>query len=271
MGRSPPIWPPLLEELQSWQPPRWTGAQVNFCKVLPGEVFVHGGGPVFSVSPVLEPAVFALSPAVLPVQATPVLEQVQLRGRPAESGTLASPSSAPALSCKSVCRKVHGGNVKQVERTLAAQEREKWAKDAAVWCPESSKVKQLGATSPHLRMAFRGRFGTLRRHWSGWNRVKAYCTSCHVDLSALQTEVALADFAAIFTTSEEECTDEMLAVRGSGPSSLRCCLASLRFLANRVGLPLLQAALCSSTIKGYEDEGVMAPLRQACALPCRFL
>ena len=42
-------------------------------------------------------------------------------------------------------------------------------------------------------------------------------------------------------------------------------------------MPRLQATLCSSTIKGYEDEGELAPVRQACALPllvvwrCEFI
>ncbi len=266
-----PSWPPLLEEQPPWHAPREAGTQMRPGEVLVGVAFSSGGGEVFSGSPVLEPVVFAPRPTSQCVQVPPAAAQVPLPCRPLVSVASVPVPLAPALACQSVCRKVLGGSVKQTERALAAQEREKWAKEASVWCPDSSKVLKFGASSPHLRMAFRGRYGTLRRHWSGWNRVKAYCASCHVNLSALQDEVTMADFAAIFVTCAEECTEEMLAVRGNGPSSLRCCLASLRFLASRVGLPQLQAALCSSTIKGYEDEGEIAPLRQACALPLLVL
>ena len=148
-----------------------------------------------------------------------------------------------------------------------AKEREAWAAELRQHLPNCQVILQFGADSPHVEAAFlRGSFGTLHRHWAGWNRFKLYCSFVAVEV-ADANECILADFASIFDEANAD-VEKLKDIYGRGAPSLRSSLAALDFVQRRAGLPAWTVALKSPVLLGYAAGAVLtAPKVSAVALP----
>ena len=182
----------------------------------------------------------------------------------ATSGSSLAP---PASGRQSRVQCAVGQGPLQRESAKAKFWRQRWGKEALAWLTHSEVAQSVNGNPAHVAQAFRGRAGTLSRHWAGWTRVKRYCLHTGLRLTDLAGP-AMADFGALFISDVEDDESPVLRqIRGQGPPTLRSCLQALRFLHAKVRLPSVFAQANSPVVMGYALEEGASPLKQACALP----